>query len=45
MLHSLDKIVAQRYWAWIICAILAAVCLGLVSVSWSGSDRRWSAAP
>ncbi len=33
MLHSLDKIVAQRYWAWIICAILAAACLGLMSLS------------
>ena len=38
MLHSLDNIVAQRYWAWIICAILATGCLGLVSVSpfWIG---------
>ena len=33
MLHNLDNIVAQRYWAWIICAILASVCLGLVSLS------------
>ena len=33
MLHILDSIVAQRYRAWIICAVLAAACLGLVSIS------------
>ncbi len=33
MLHSLDNIVAQRYWTWIICAILTALCLALLSLS------------
>jgi glutamate synthase domain-containing protein 2 len=31
MLHALDHIIPQRYWAWTICAILCGVLLGLAS--------------
>lgn len=33
MLNVFDRIVAQRYWAWILCATLAIACLALAAIS------------
>ena len=33
MLNVFDRIVAQRYWAWILCAILGIACLALSTIS------------
>lgn len=33
MLHAIDSIVPQRYWAWGICAILGVACLALLPMS------------
>ncbi len=41
MLQSLDNIVAKRYWAWSICAILSLVCLALLPFS---TQWLWPAA-